>query len=313
MGRRNRQACASPFPFSERTHVMVFSADGSRLASVGINMGPGLHGEVHLWDMATGKEVRAFTGNKERLITIAMAPDGRTIATNGRDSSVLLWEVASGKERGQITGHDGTPVSLDFSPNSEKLAVASSDAPIYLWNTYAVQKSKLIGATLTRKEGEDLWQQLADDAAEVAFQSLCELIAHPSEAVALLEGAWKRYPRAPSRKCKSGSPISPAHPFAVRQTATRELERFAAAHEELLRQALKSADSLESRQRLEKILSRLDSERCAATACWKSSNISTPSRCAVLARVGQAAGRQHDGARGGGGFGASGEAPAPAP
>ena len=88
------------------------------------------------------------------LITIAMAPDGRTIATNGRgQQSFRLWEVASGKERGRITGHErNARFHLIFLRIASKLAVASSDAPIYLWNTYAVQKSKLTGATLTRKE-----------------------------------------------------------------------------------------------------------------------------------------------------------------
>jgi WD40 repeat protein len=161
-------------PFSERTHAFVFSADSLRLASVGNTTGRGFHGEVHLWDLATGKEVRTFTGHKDQVVAVAMAPDGRTLATSSWDRAVRLWEVATGKERGRITGHEGVVVSINFSPNGRILAAASGDAPVYLWNTYAVQKSKLTDANLTRKEREDLWQQLTDDASEVAFQSICE-------------------------------------------------------------------------------------------------------------------------------------------
>jgi hypothetical protein len=49
--------------------------------------------------------------------------------------------------------------------------------------------------------------------------------------------------------------------FTVRQNATQQLQRFAAAHGALLQEALKKTTSLEARQRLEKLVGRLDPER----------------------------------------------------
>ena len=276
-------------PFPERTLALVFSADSSRLASVGNTTGRGFYGEVHLWDTATGKEVRAFTGHKDIVHAVAMTTDGRTLATSSMDDTVRLWEVATGKERGRITGHEQTVGSIDFSPDGRILAAASSDAPIYLWNTYAVQKSKLTGANLTRKEREGLWEKLADDAGEIAFQLICELIAHPSEAVAILEGAWKRLPRATSQQMRKWITDLNSDQFTIRKTATAELERFGADHEALLREALKQPGSLETRQRLEKILGRVNQEGPAPRPHVGSPR-TPPHRAGtpVLARVGRA-------------------------
>ena len=33
---------------------------------------------LKLWDLATGKELRIFTGHSERVTSVAIAPDGRT-------------------------------------------------------------------------------------------------------------------------------------------------------------------------------------------------------------------------------------------
>ncbi len=113
---------------------------------------------------------------------------------------------------------------------------------------------------LAKQDREKLWQALADTDAAVAFRAICELIAHPSEAPAVLEGGWKQLPRATPKQMRAWVADLNSDQFAVRKTATTELERFAAAHETLLRDALKQAGTLEARRRLEKILGRINPE-----------------------------------------------------
>jgi WD40 repeat protein len=112
----------------------------------------GLDNTLHLWDRATGKEIRHFTiappqkpagpglpapvafRNVGRTgPAVAMSPDGKTVATAlPNDPSVHLWEVATGKPLRQIKSPPTGVVSLLFSPDSKTLAVRAADRSTHL-------------------------------------------------------------------------------------------------------------------------------------------------------------------------------------
>jgi WD40 repeat protein len=57
-------------------YSVTFSPDGKTLVSGGAK------GELKLWDTATGKEVRSFTGHAQSIIwTTVFSPDGKTLAS----------------------------------------------------------------------------------------------------------------------------------------------------------------------------------------------------------------------------------------
>ena len=66
--------------------------------------------------MQTGKEKATFTGR------FALSPDGKTLATTGRDGSIRLWDVGTGKVRATLKGHKGSVFALAFSPDGKVLA-----------------------------------------------------------------------------------------------------------------------------------------------------------------------------------------------
>jgi WD40 repeat protein len=97
---------------------------------------------ILLWNTATGKEVRRFTGLGDKLKSVAFAPDGRTLAAAASDGRIALWDVATGTDRLYIGAHPNGPSAefspapgVVFAPDGKTLASAGTDGTIRLWDT----------------------------------------------------------------------------------------------------------------------------------------------------------------------------------
>jgi WD40 repeat protein len=84
-----------------------------------------------LWDAATGKAVQRF-GDPSGVTALAQSPDGRTLASGGRDG-VRLWGMATGKEVGRLADPNDWIGMLVFSPDGRTLASGSGDGIVRLW------------------------------------------------------------------------------------------------------------------------------------------------------------------------------------
>src|SRR5689334_7885596 len=101
-GARQPQKPKGPVMLKERATLrvesssgadVVFSPDGKSLASFGD------YRTVKLWEVVTLKERAAFRGQSIRasgdVLSLAYAPDGKTLACGYRDT-IKLWDVAAG-------------------------------------------------------------------------------------------------------------------------------------------------------------------------------------------------------------------------
>ena len=99
--------------------------------------------EIALYNLDT-KEARRLkmdAGNAARA-SLAISPDGETLAVGTQDGAIELWDVRTGSCRHTFSAHkssflDGAIESIAFSPNGEILASGganNSDKTIKLWN-----------------------------------------------------------------------------------------------------------------------------------------------------------------------------------
>jgi WD40 repeat protein len=235
---------------------VAFSADGAVLA-----IGGGR--EVTLWDLGKGAERRRLQGLDGNVMTVAFAPDGRTLAgaatsfAAGTQSTIItVWELSAGQLRARFSGHEGVGTCLAFSPDSKILASGNGDTTILIWDMTG-RALRPIGAAA---KPDGLWQDLASPDPERAFRALGGLVGDPAAALPLLKERL-RPAAAQVQDSASVSKLiadldSPRSP--VRERAARELQRLGAAAAPALQKAAQGELTVEHRRRVEGLLSRLE-------------------------------------------------------
>jgi WD40 repeat protein len=48
---------------------------------------------VRLWELATGQEVRRFTGHEMGVMSVAVTPDGKYVVSGSGDKTVRVWYI----------------------------------------------------------------------------------------------------------------------------------------------------------------------------------------------------------------------------
>ncbi|MBD1942470.1 serine/threonine protein kinase [Coleofasciculus sp. FACHB-712] len=85
--------------------------------------------------------VHTLIGHSSWVRSIAISPNGQTLASGSNDKTIKLWQVDSGKLIHTLTGHSSWVRSIAISPDGQTLASGSGDSTIKLWQ---VDSGKLI-------------------------------------------------------------------------------------------------------------------------------------------------------------------------
>jgi RNA polymerase sigma factor (sigma-70 family) len=105
---------------------VTFSPNGRALAAGGDDC-------VRLWETATGKLLLSLKAPGGRVIPVAFAPDGKTLAGGYLGSTIHLWDLESGVIVREFRGEENVHV-LMFSPDGRTLVCGGMNGTVRLWN-----------------------------------------------------------------------------------------------------------------------------------------------------------------------------------
>jgi WD40 repeat protein len=87
-----------------------------------------------------------FADIPDGVLTVAVSPDGKLLASAGKDKAVTLRSVETQEIVRKLEGHGGAIANIAFSPDGELLAVALYGGGIQLWNVKTGQKHRYLKA-----------------------------------------------------------------------------------------------------------------------------------------------------------------------
>jgi WD40 repeat protein/serine/threonine protein kinase len=80
-------------------------------------------------------ESRTLLGHTGDVYCLSYSPDGQTIASAGRDGTVILWDAETGESRLVLKGHSGEVNHVAFSPDGKAVATGGDDDTVRVWET----------------------------------------------------------------------------------------------------------------------------------------------------------------------------------
>jgi WD40 repeat protein len=78
--------------------------------------------------------VHTLKGHSSSVVSVAISPDGKTLASGSRDNTIKLWNLATKQEIHTLNDHSDSVYYVAISPDGQTLASGSADNPIKLWN-----------------------------------------------------------------------------------------------------------------------------------------------------------------------------------
>lgn len=136
--------------------TLSIDADGHRLAI-------GAEKSVQLYDVSSGKLLRKFGPLEQKANTVAISPDGKTVAAGGLSVPITIFATDTGKQLKQLDSESIDIEAIVFNPDGKTLVSACSD----MVDGHSVNRIKLWDVTSGK-----LLQTLADHAHWVVALAL---------------------------------------------------------------------------------------------------------------------------------------------
>jgi serine/threonine protein kinase/WD40 repeat protein len=118
---------------------VLFSPDGELVFSATKKM-LDFEPDIHVVEVATGRELGPWKGHQDSVAALAVSPDGRILASGGDDRTIYLWEIPTGRILARWHAHDAGVTALAFSPDNKTLISAAADGSVKLWDLPVIRQ-----------------------------------------------------------------------------------------------------------------------------------------------------------------------------
>jgi cytochrome c len=92
----------------------------------------GEEGRIAIWRSGDPAPASVLEGHSAPVVSLAVSPDGSTLASASWDQNVRLWPLAGGASR-VLEGHSQNVNGVTFAPDGQSLVSAGYDATLRIW------------------------------------------------------------------------------------------------------------------------------------------------------------------------------------
>jgi WD40 repeat protein len=100
--------------------------------------------KIQLWNVEKHELSKVLKGNRTTIKTFSFSPDGRTLASGGKDQTIKIWNTETGTLKNNLNKQVSMVTSAAFSPDGKILAVGDSDKNIRLWDIQTGELLKIL-------------------------------------------------------------------------------------------------------------------------------------------------------------------------
>lgn len=190
------------------------------------------------------------------VCALAFSPTGRWIALGYSDGHISLLETVTCRAFRVRAGHHGTITQVSFSPCGKYVLTSGADSTVLVWE---VANCFLTSGAMSSLSADPavLWRALSSPDPAVGGAAIVLSARNPAPFLRSAEHQVRSIPPIPSAKLRRWLRDLEEDDFATRVNAEERIERIGPHVASRLRDVIQKSPPLETRFRLQKILSRL--------------------------------------------------------
>lgn len=95
------------------------------------------NGAIQIWSFATHQLLNNIKGHADHMLSVAVSPSGRYIASGFPDKSIWIWDAHTGDTVcAPLSGLTSKAYSLAFSPDERSLVSGSGNGTVRIWDLF---------------------------------------------------------------------------------------------------------------------------------------------------------------------------------
>ncbi len=115
--------------------------------------------EIRLWDLTTGRPLRFNRPSLNRVLSMALSPDGRFLLLGG-DECLCLWDLDTDEEIRRLEGHAGWVYQAGFYSDGLRAFSAAFDSTVRVWDLESGKQMRRFGWPRDWEPVDPVWGRL---------------------------------------------------------------------------------------------------------------------------------------------------------